>query len=149
MGCSSWNGLYWSFMECNFRDSMGFSPIPIFCINFICYYCKMSKMVCPFLPVHLLFQLWGAMDVSKHTLFRIWYTENVPTNKFSAVETHVFDNIIPKNNFNGNHCREIKKVIMLDDLQKSSQNAPLNPNKQCFTTCEWNPLWGICSDHPR
>ena len=66
-------------------------------------------MICPSLLLHFL----GAMNVSKHTLFRIWYNENVPTNKFSTVEAHVFDNIIRKYNFSENQCREIKKTEKL------------------------------------
>ena len=36
------------------------------------------------------------------------YNENVPTNKSSAVEAHIFDNIIPKKSFSENQRREIK-----------------------------------------
>ena len=58
------------------------------------------------MPVHLLLHFLGAIYVSKRTLFQIWYHENVSTNKFSAVEAHVFDNLIPKNKFIENQCRE-------------------------------------------
>ena len=49
------------------------------------------------------------MNVSKRTLFQIYCNENIPTNILSAVEAHVFDNVISKNNFSENQCREIKK----------------------------------------
>ena len=35
---------------------------------------------------------------------------NVPTNKFSVVEAHIFDNIIPKNNLSENQYRNKKMV---------------------------------------
>ena len=86
-------------VECIFRDSMVYSPIPILCNDFIYCYYKMTIMICPFLPVHLLLHFLVAMNASKHTPFKIWYNENVLTNKFSAVEAHVFHNIILKNSF--------------------------------------------------
>ena len=66
-------------------------------------------MGCLVLLVHLLLHFLGAMNVSKCTLFQILYNDNVPKNKFSAIEANVFDNIIPKNNCSENQCREIKK----------------------------------------
>lgn len=71
--------------------------------------CEMSKMICPFLPVYWLLHFLGTMNVSKLTLFLIWHNEIVPTNTFSAVEAHVFNNIIDETKYNEEECREIKK----------------------------------------
>lgn len=51
------------------------------------------------------------MAESKRTLFLIWHSEPVPTNKFLMVENHVFSNIIDRSKYSEEQYRQIQKQL--------------------------------------
>lgn len=68
-------------------------------------------MSCPNLPLTWKIDFLDMMIVSKRSLFLIWYSEKINTQKLNAVENHVFSNLFDISKLPEEEIREIKKKL--------------------------------------
>lgn len=72
---------------------------------------KMSNMSRIFPHITFKYIFLASLSVSKRVLFSVWLMENDASNKFVAVQTYVYNNIIDRNMYNDSDCAKITEKI--------------------------------------